>query len=327
MDWSAVNDWLVDYGTKIAVIITISIVLYVVMRRTIRRVVRQSLAQTMKDVPQEEVHKREDTLTWLFYTTIKVIIAVIAVFLILSEAGINISALLAGFGVVGIAIAFAAQSFVKDILSGFVIAIENQYNIGDVVSVAGVTGIVEGINIRRTTLRDLDGILHTVPNGEIRVTSNYTKVWARAHLDIGVAYKEDADEVMSIIKKTWEEMAEDPDWAPSIISKTPSILRVNELGDSAVVIKLVGDTKAMQQWDVMGEFRRRIKRLFDEKGIEIPWPHTKVYFGEEPKQEVGEKAPSAEVTRRRTGEEILAPKEVIPPSEEEVGEAGEAGEG
>jgi small conductance mechanosensitive channel len=138
-----------------------------------------------------------------------------------------------------------------------------------------------------------------------------------------VAYKEDADEVMSIIKQTWEEMAQEPNWEQDIISKTPAILRLNEFGDSAVVIKLVGDTKAMRQWDVMGEFRRRIKRLFDEQGIEIPWPHTKVYFGEEPKQGVGEKAPSAEVARRRTGEEILAPKEVIPPSEEEAGEAGE----
>jgi small-conductance mechanosensitive channel len=320
MDWTTVTDWLLSHGVRIAIIIAIAVVFYVVMYYTVRRAVRHSLSITMKDVPQAEIDKREETLTWLFYLTGKVLIVVIALVLILSEVGINVGALLAGLGVAGIAVAFAAQSFIKDIIAGFIISIENQYNVGDVASVGGVTGIVEAMNLRRTTLRDLDGILHIVPNGEIRVTSNYTKVWSRANLDIGVAYKEDADEVMSIMKRTWEEMAEDPDWGPSIIAKTPSILRLNELGDSAVVIKLVGDTKAMQQWGVMGEFRRRIKKVFDEKGIEIPWPHRMVYFGDIPKQEVPEKSIPGKVAPQKPSEEFRPPKEIVPPSEEGEGD-------
>ncbi|MCJ7521077.1 MAG: mechanosensitive ion channel family protein [Dehalococcoidia bacterium] len=320
MDWTTVTDWLLSHGVRIAIIIAIALVIYFVMHHTVRRVVRQSLSITMKDMPQEEIKKREETLTWLFYTTGKIVIGVIALVLIMAEAGINVGAMLAGLGVAGIAIAFAAQSFIKDLIAGFIISIENQYNVGDVASVGGVTGIVEAMNLRRTALRDLDGILHIVPNGEIRVTSNYTKVWARANLDIGVAYKEDADEVMSIMKRIWEEMAEDPDWGPSIISKAPSILRVNELGDSAVVIKLVGDTKAMQQWGVMGEFRRRIKKVFDEQGIEIPWPHTKVYFGDIPEHEVLEKSIPGKVAPQKPSEGFRPPKEIIPPSEEEEGD-------
>jgi len=320
MDWTTVTDWLLSHGVRIAIIIAIALVIYFVMYHTVRRAVRHSLSITMKDLPQTEIDKRQETLTWLFYTTGKIVIGVIALVLILTEVGINVGALLAGLGVAGIAIAFAAQSFIKDIIAGFIISIENQYNVGDVASVGGVTGIVEAMNLRRTMIRDLDGILHIVPNGEIRVTSNYTKVWSRANLDIGVAYKEDADKVMSIMKRTWEEMAEDPDWGPSIISKAPSILRVNELGDSAVVIKLVGDTKAMQQWGVMGEFRRRIKKVFDEQGIEIPWPHRMVYFGDIPKQEVPEKSIHGKVAPQKPSEEFRPPKEIIPPSEEGEGD-------
>jgi len=130
--------------------------------------------------------------------------------------------------------------------------------------------------------RDLDGILHHVPNGEIKVASNFTRTWARAHLNISVAYKEDLDRVMSILKKIWEELAEDPTWGQLIISKTPSFLRVDDFGDSGIIIKLAGETLPIRQWDVMGELRRRIKRVFDEEGIEIPWPHVKLYFGERP---------------------------------------------
>ena len=157
------------------------------------------------------------------------------------------------------------------------------------VRIADTAGLVEQINLRRTVVRDLDGILHHVPNGEVRVASNFTRHWSRANLNISVAYKEDLDRVMSILKKIWEEMAEDPEWGQFIISKTPSFLRVDEFGDSGIIIKLAGETQPIKQWDVMGELRRRIKRVFDEQGIEIPWPHTKVYFGNSPEQTIAEK--------------------------------------
>ena len=157
--------------------------------------------------------------------------------MILSEVGIDITPLLAGAGVVGIAIGLGAQSLIKDLIAGFFILVEDQFNVGDVVRVADVTGGVEGLNLRRTLLRDLDGILHVVPNGQIRVASNFTKVWSRAHLNISVAYKEDLDKVMLVIRKVWEGMAEDPDWSPSLISKTPWLLRVDAFGDSGITIK------------------------------------------------------------------------------------------
>jgi small conductance mechanosensitive channel len=243
----------------------------------------------MKGLPKVSIEKRTTTLTRLFTALGAVVIALIALFLILAEVGINITALLAGFGVFGIAVGLAAQHLIKDLISGLIILIENQYNVGDVIRVAGVAGGVEEINLRRTVLRDLDGIIHIVPNGEIGVASNFTKLWSRAHLNISVAYKEDLDRVMAVIRQTWEEVANDPNWEPALISKTPWLVRVNEFGDSGIVIKAVGETQPGRQWDVMGEIRRRLKRVFDEQDIEIPWPHTKVFFGNSPEQSVAGK--------------------------------------
>ncbi len=289
IDWTLVTDWLLQHGTRILIILVLALIVYILMRKTIPRTVKPMLSKAMEGQPEVEIEKRKTTLTRLFIAMGGVVIIVIAIFLTLAELGINITALLAGFGVVGIAVGFGAQSLVRDLIAGFIIMIENQYNIGDVIRVADVAGGVEAVNLRRTLLRDLDGILHVVPNGEIRVTSNFTKMWSRAHLNISVAYKEDVDQVMATIRKTWEEIADDPDWGAFLISKTPWLLRVDEFGDSGVVIKVVGETQPIKQWDVMGELRRRIKKVFDEQGIEIPWPHTKVYFGNSPEQTVAEK--------------------------------------
>lgn len=278
-DWSNITDWLSSHGGKIVIILVLSVVIYIIARKIIPASIRRTLSTTMKGYPEVEVEKRRVTLTNLSIAGTGFLIVIIAIFLILSEAGINIAALIAGFGVVGIAVGFGAQNLVKDIIAGFIIMLENQYNIGDVITIADKMGIVEAVNMRRTLLRDLDGILYVVPNGEIKTTGNYTRTWSRAHLNISVAYKEDLDHVMSTIKRTWEELAEDPDWGPFLISQTPRILRVNEFGDSGIVIKVVGETQPIKQWDVMGELRRRIKKVFDQEGIEIPWPHSKVYFG------------------------------------------------
>jgi small conductance mechanosensitive channel len=170
---------------------------------------------------------------------------------------------------------------VKDIVAGLFIILENQYRVGDVVRIADVSGIVEDINLRRTALRDLDGIVHVVPNGEIRVASNFTKEWSRVNMNVSVAYGEDLDHVISVINRVGKELAEDSQWAPSILTP-PRALRVDNLGNSGIEIKILGETKPIRQWDVMGELRKRLKKAFDEEGIEIPWPHTKVYFGNSP---------------------------------------------
>ncbi len=277
----AVTGWLFEHGILILIIILVSYLTYVITRAVIPRIIDRFITVRGKGHrAKEELAKRSQALSSTITYAIGIILIVVTLFMVLSEVGIDIAPLLAGAGVAGIAIALGAQSLIKDLISGFFIMVEDQYGVGDVIRVAEVTGIVEGLNLRKTLLRNLDGILHTVPNGEIRLTSNFTRVWSRAHLNISVAYKEDLDRVMSLIRKIWEGMAEDPNWKLSLISKTPWLLRVNEFGDSGIIIKVVGDTQPVKQWDVMGELRRRIKRVFDEEGIEIPWPHVKLYLGE-----------------------------------------------
>jgi small conductance mechanosensitive channel len=156
--------------------------------------------------------------------------------------------------------------------------LENQYRVGDIARVADITGLVEEVTLRKTVLRDLDGIVHHVPNGEIRTASNFTRHFARVNLDISVAYDTDLDHAIRVINRVGKALAEDENWRKSIKSP-PQVLRVNNLGDSGIYIKILGDVKPMQQWAVMGELRLRIKKAFDAEGIEIPWPHTKVYFG------------------------------------------------
>jgi small conductance mechanosensitive channel len=209
-----------------------------------------------------------------------VVIAVVT-FMMLSEIGLNIAPMIAGVGVVGIAIGFGAQSLVKDIIAGLFILLENQYRRGDVVKIADASGLVEDINLRRTILRDTDGVVHSVPNGEIRVASNLTKGWSRVNLNIGVGYGTDLDRAIAVINRVGKELAEDPAWSAQIL-KPPQVLRVDNLGDSAIDIKILGDTKPMQQWAVTGELRLRLKKAFDQEDIEIPWPHMKVYFGNAP---------------------------------------------
>ena len=168
---------------------------------------------------------------------------------------------------------------VRDLIAGIFILAENQYRTGDVVTVAGTSGLVESINLRRTVLRDLDGQVIVIPNGEISVAFNKTKYWSRVNLDIGVAYKEDVDRVVEVLNEVGEEIAADPYYGLMLITP-PQVLRLDALDDSAVTFKMLGDCKPMKQWEITGEMRRRIKIRLDNEGIEIPFPHQTVYWGE-----------------------------------------------
>jgi len=247
------------------------------------------VARTREKESKAGMEKRTRTLLNVFMGVGKIVIGIVIIFMILDELDVPIVPALTGLGIAGVAVGFGAQYLIRDLIAGIFIIMENEYRVGDVVRVADVAGLVEEVNLRKTVLRDLDGIVHHVPNGEIRVASNFTRHWARAHLNISVAYKEDLDRVMAILKKIWEEMSQDPNWGEFMISKTPTVLRVDNFGDSGITIKLVGETLPIKQWDVMGELRRRIKKVFDEQGIEIPWPHTKVFFGNSPEQTIAEK--------------------------------------
>jgi len=280
--------WISHTGWKIFTIIGICFGVYMVIRRIAPLAIRREIKREMKRKPKVEREKRVQTLVRLTTTVSAISLGILATFLVLQQLGINITAPLVGLGVFGVAIGFGAQYLIRDLIAGFFVYLENQYNVGDVIRTGNVAGIVEGLSLRRTVLRDLDGARHIIPNGEIRIVSNLTQEWSRAHLNISVAYKEDLDRVMALMRQTWEEMKKDPKWGPDMLSETPSLLRVDEFGTSGITIKMVGETRPIKQWDVMGELRRRIKMVFDEQGIEIPWPHTKVYFGSPPpKSEAG----------------------------------------
>ncbi len=267
-----ITDWLTGDGIRIAAIVGVAVVLDYAIHRMIPHALRLTVERQMKGQEEEEIQQRVDTLASVFTAGGRVIIVLVTLLTLMPLAGISIGPLLAGVGILGLAVGFGAQSLVKDVISGLFILLDNQYSKGDVVSVGGVTGSVEDVGLRRTVLRDLDGIVHYIPNGEIAVASNYTQEYSRVNLNVGVSYSEDLDHVMGVIDRVGEEMAADPEWASSIITP-PKSLRVDNLGDSGIDIKVVGDTKPVKQWTVMGELRKRIKKAFDEEGIEIPYPH------------------------------------------------------
>jgi small-conductance mechanosensitive channel len=281
MDWTPFINWLIEHGPRILLIIVVAVVLYFILRHFVPIMVKRTISRTMVGKPKLAIKKRATTLSNVFIQTGMVFVGVVALFMIISELGINIAPALAGLGVAGIAVGFGAQNLVKDLFNGVLILLENHYGVGDFVRIAGIDGLVEDISLRRTVIRDLDGIVHSIPNGEISVASNYTKEWSRVNLNISVGYGENLDRVIEVINRVCKEMAEDPDWAPLIL-KAPQVLRVDNLGDSGIDIKILGETKPLCQWEVMGELRLRLKKVFDEEGIEIPWPHTKVFFGNAP---------------------------------------------
>jgi len=274
------TSWLYQTGWKVFTIVGFCLGTFLIIRRLAPLAIRRTVKRRMKRKRKAEREKRVQTLVRVVTTSSGIGLGTLATFLVLQHLGINMTTPLVGLGVFGVAVGFGAQYLIRDIISGFFVYLENQYNVGDVIRVGSIAGIVEEMSLRRTILRDLDGARHVVPNGEIRVVSNLTQEWSRAHINISVAYKEDLDRVMALMRQTWEEMTEDPDWGHFIISKTPWLLRVDEFGDSGITIKMVGETEPIKQWDVMGEYRRRIKRVFDTEGIEIPWPHVKLYYGD-----------------------------------------------
>ncbi len=272
--------WVYQEGWKVFTIVGICLAAFFVIRRFVPFAIRRTIKRQMKGKRKVEREKRVQTLARLITTVSAAGLGALATILVLNQVGVNVWAGVAAIGVVGIAVGFATQQLIRDYIGGFYIYLENQYNVGDVIRVGTISGIVEELSLRRTVLRDLDGARHTISNGEIRTVSNLTQDWSRAHLNISVAYKEDLDQVMAIMRRTWEEMAKHPHWGSLMISKTPWLLRVDEFGNSGITIRMVGETEPLQQWEVMGELRRRLKRAFDEEGIEIPWPHVKLYFGD-----------------------------------------------
>jgi small-conductance mechanosensitive channel len=273
-----VNTWLGDHGIPILIIVVVGAVLWFALNKFLPPIVRRLVARTKDKESKEGLEKRTNTLVAIFKGIGRVFIVIIGIMMILPELGVDIVPLVAGFGIAGVAIGFGAQYLIRDLIAGIFIILENQYRVGDVVRVADIGGLVEEVTLRKTVLRDLDGIVHHVPNGEIRTASNFTRHFARVNLNVSVAYDTDLDHAISVINRVGKELAEDAKWR-KVIKSPPQVLRVDNLGDSGIDIKILGDVKPIEQWAVMGELRLRLKKAFDAEGIEIPWPHTKVYFG------------------------------------------------
>lgn len=267
--------WLLDHGVKILVIIVVAWFLKFITRKFIDRVVRRAVPGSLFMSKQAE-EKRENTLISLFSGLINVVVWIVASLMILGEFGIDLGPLIAGAGVLGVALGFGAQYLVRDLISGFFIVFENQYRVGDAVCFGDTCGEVENITLRTTILRDLDGVVHYVPNGEVKIASNMAKGFARLNLNVGVAYNTDIDMAIEVINRTGEILSADEAWKDQIVSP-PKFLRVDELGDSAIVLKVLGEVKPLQQWAVSGEFRKRIKKAFDEAGIDIPFPQRVIH--------------------------------------------------
>ena len=271
--------WLLDHGIKIVIIAAAAWLLNIILSRVIKKAVIVAVVADENISPEAE-KRREDTLIRIFNGAIRIVIIILAVMMILQEAGLEIGPLIAGAGIAGLALGFGGQYLIRDIITGLFIIIENQYRIGDVVKLDDTSGSVEDISLRRTTLRDLDGTQHHIPHGDIKRVSNLSKGFARINLDLGIAYDTNLEHAISVINQTGKELAEDPLYKEFII-KPPQFLRVNDFADSAIIVKVLGETKPLKQWEITGELRKRIKTAFDREGIEIPFPQVTIHKGKD----------------------------------------------
>jgi small-conductance mechanosensitive channel len=278
LSWATVTNWLINHGIPILIIVVVAAVVWFLLNKFLPPIVRRTVSETGYKESKEGIEKRTKTLLSIFKGMARVLIIIVVIIMILDEVGVAIAPVLAGFGIAGVALGFGAQYLIRDLIAGIFIILENQYRVGDVVRVADIGGLVEYVTLRKTVLRDLDGVVHHVPNGEIKTASNFTRHFARVNLNVSVGYGTDLDHAISVINRVGKELAEDEKWR-EVIKSPPQALRVDNLGDSGIDIKILGDVKPMEQWGVMGELRLRLKKAFDAEGIEIPWPHTKVYFG------------------------------------------------
>jgi small-conductance mechanosensitive channel len=273
-----IGPWLLSHGVKILIIAIAASLLNKIISRIIKKAVKIAVVAD-SNMSSESESRRENTLIRIFNGALRIAIFTLAFMMILQESGLEIGPILAGAGIVGLALGFGGQYLIRDIITGLFIILENQYRIGDVVNIDGTSGGVEDISLRMTTLRDLNGTTHHIPHGDIKRVSNLSKKFARINLDIGVAYNSDLEKVIKVINQTGKELSEDPQYAEFFITP-PQFLRVNEFADSAIVVKILGDTMPLKQWELTGELRKRIKIAFDREGIEIPFPQRVVHQAE-----------------------------------------------
>ncbi len=289
MSWDGVRDFLsvdrlsvlVGAAVRIVLILVVTWFVVTLLRRALPKFTERLNTHMTRRSGQasEETRKRAETLSGILLATLIVTAWTLAGLMILKEAGFDIGPVLAGAGVLGLAVGFGAQNLVRDVITGLMMLVENQVRVGDVAVVNGTGGAVERINLRTITLRSLDGVIHVFPNGTIETLSNMTHDFSYYVFETGVAYKEDTDKVIDVLRGVAAKLQEEEEYKAVIIEPL-DVLGVDSFGDSAVVIKSRVKAKPGKQWMVGREMNRRIKYAFDEAGIEIPFPHQSIYFGE-----------------------------------------------
>jgi small-conductance mechanosensitive channel len=261
----------VEIALQLGLIGVAALVAFLVVRAAVGISVRHLIEHRRLEpealvLPQAELERRVNTIPRLVVRLSGAVLAVIAVLMALDLFGIDIGPAVAGLGVVGIAVGLGAQAIVRDWLAGIFIVLENQYSAGDVVRIAGVEGVVEDFSLRRTTLRDLDGAVHTVPNGQIVVASNMTRLWGRVNLDISIPYGADLEQASELIDGVGKGLQGDPEWGPRLL-EPPKVMRVEDLADASVKLKVLGQVRPGEQWAVGGELRKRILGELTKSGI------------------------------------------------------------
>ena len=282
-DWLAsLNSWLaagmspaLRASLNLLIILALTWAALIIVNRGVRRF---RVYMEARSLDGEEA-KRVGTLCRAFRYAGSVVIFVVAAMLVMGELGISIAPVLATAGVAGIAIGFGAQSLVKDYFAGLFLLLEDQIRQGDVVQIAGIGGQVEDVTLRYVRLRDFEGHVHFVPNGEIKIVTNRTRDYAQALIEVGVAYRENTDEALEVMREVGRGMRADPDWRARILDDV-EIVGVERWADSAVILRCRLKVVGIQQWNVRREFLSRLKKAYDARGIEIPFPHLTVYPGE-----------------------------------------------
>ena len=276
-------DIIIKTGLRVFLMIVFAWIAVKVLQKFLRRLENQLIKKSVEEgEPPSESQKRIETIVRLIRQGIFLALWLTFGLVILKEFGVEVAPILASAGVVGLAVGFGAQNLVRDVIAGFFIILENQIRVGDVAIVNGTGGLVEHINFRTTVLRDLAGMVHIFPNGSISTLSNLTSEWSAYVFDIGVAYGENTDQVIEIIREVGKTLREDVTFGRSILEDV-DIFGVDKFADSAVIIKGRIKTKPIKQWEVGREFLRRVKYAFDKNNIEIPFPHRSIYFGEKSK--------------------------------------------
>jgi len=279
--FSNAQEWFISELPGLLILIVALFIAFRIFKFSLKKfqnnLIKKAGRSTKKD--SGEVEKRINTLTGIISGIVKIALWVIFIMIALKKFGVDIGPILAGAGILGVAIGFGSQELVRDFISGFFILLENQIRVGDVAIINGTGGLVEKIELRTITLRDFSGTVHIFQNGKIGTLANMTNEWSAMVFDIGVAYKENVETVMEIMREVGDDMQNDEEFGGNIIEPI-EIFGLDKFGDSALVIKARIKTKPIQQWSVGREYRKRLKAAFDARNIEIPFPHTTVYWGE-----------------------------------------------